>query len=88
MLKDAIELFEKERFQEAKELFLPLAKEGDSEAMYYLGVMYYEGWGVERSLDKAVEWWKRAQRRGNLDAKYMLQTISTSSSVSSVFARE
>ncbi len=81
----AVELFEKDRYQEAYEIFKELAREGDAEAMYYIGVLYYEGWGVEKSVDKAVEWWKRANRRGSLDAKYMLQTICATSSV---FARE
>ncbi len=85
MLKTAIEHFENDRYEEALPLFEKLAREGDAEAMYYLGMMYYEGWGVEKDLDKAVEWWKRANRRGSLDAKYMLQTIC---STSSVFARE
>ncbi|BCD68496.1 tetratricopeptide repeat protein [Nitratiruptor sp. YY09-18] len=85
MLNKAIELFEADKFEEALPLFKALAKEGDAEAMYYIGMMYYEGWGVEKSQEKAIEWWKRANRRGNLDAKYMLQTIC---STSSVFARE
>ncbi len=85
MLKTAIEHFEKDRYEEALPLFEELAREGNAEAMYYLGMMYYEGWGVDKDLDKAVEWWKKADRRGNLDAKYMLQTLC---STSSVFARE
>ncbi len=85
MLKEAIALFEEEKFDEALPLFEKEAKEGSGEAMYYLGTLYYEGWGVERSLDMAQYWWKRAERRGNLDAKYMLRTISCSSSV---FGRE
>ncbi len=85
MLQKAIELFEADRFEEALPLFRELAKKGSSEAMYYLGMMYYEGWGVQKSQDKAIEWWKKADRRGSLDAKYMLQTICATSSV---FARE
>ena len=85
MLKKAVELFESDRFDEALPIFEKLAREGDAEAMYYLGMMYYEGWGVEKSQEEAVHWWKRANRRGSLDAKYMLQTICATSSV---FARE
>ena len=85
MLKKAIALFEEERYDEALPLFEELAREGDAEAMYYLGMMHYEGGGVPKSQEKAVEWWKKANRRGSLDAKYMLQTIC---STSSVFARE
>ncbi len=85
MLQKAIEMFEEDRYDEALPIFLDLAKKGSAEAMYYLGMMYYEGWGVEKSQESALQWWKKANRRGSLDAKYMLQTIC---STSSVFARE
>jgi len=85
MIKEARECFESERFERAFELFKELAKSGNSEAMYHLGILYYEGWGVERDEDEAIKWWKRANRAGSLDAKYMLQTIKTDSSV---FGRE
>ncbi len=85
MLQKAKELFEKDRFQEAKPIFEELAKMGNAEAMYHLGILYYEGWGVPKSQEEAVRWWKRANRAGSLDAKYMLQTICATSSV---FARE
>ena len=85
MLQRAVELFEQDRYEEALPIFQKLAKQGNAEAMYYIGMMYYEGWGVEKSQEKAVEWWKKADRRGSLDAKYMLQTICATSSV---FARE
>jgi TPR repeat protein len=85
MLKKAKEYFEIEEYDKAFEIFKELAKEGSAEAMYHLGILYYEGWGVEQSEDEAIKWWKRANRAGSLDAKYMLQTIKTDSSV---FGRE
>ena len=85
MIKKAVELFENDKYDEALPIFKELAREGDAEAMYYLGMMYYEGWGVKKDENRAIEWWKKANRRGSLDAKYMLQTICATSSV---FARE
>ncbi|WP_187648043.1 tetratricopeptide repeat protein [Nitrosophilus labii] len=85
MLKRAIELFEEDRYEEAMLIFEKLARDGDKEAMYYMGMFYYEGYGVQKDKKKAIEWWKRADRRGSIDAKYMLQTISTDSSI---FGRE
>ncbi len=85
MLQRAEELFERGEYEKALEIFKNLAKEGDAEAMYYIGLMYYEGWGVAKSEQEAIKWWKKSQNRGNLDAKYMLQTICATSSV---FARE
>ncbi|BCD59821.1 MULTISPECIES: tetratricopeptide repeat protein [unclassified Nitratiruptor] len=85
MIQKAVDMFEKDRYEEALPIFKQLAKDGNAEAMYYLGMMYYEGWGVEKDEKAAVEWWKKANRRGSLDAKYMLQIICATSSV---FARE
>jgi len=84
-IEEAIKLFEDEKYEEAILVFRELAKDNNSEAMYYIGVMYYEGWGVKKDLKEAKKWWKMANKRGSLDAKYMLQTISTDSSV---FGRE
>ena len=83
MLKKAIELFEKERYKEALEIFKQL--KDDKEALYYIGMCYYEGYGVKKDEKEAIRWWKKGDRKGSLDAKYMLQTICATSSV---FSRE
>jgi hypothetical protein len=41
------------------------AKEGNLDAAFDLGVMYFRGEGVPQSDKKAVEWWRRAAKRGN-----------------------
>ena len=41
------------------------AAEGNSHAMYSLGMCFADGNGVEKNLTKAVEWWTKAAEKGN-----------------------
>lgn len=41
-----------------------LANLGDAKAQYKLGVMYESGRGVDRNLDKAIEWMKKSSEQG------------------------
>lgn len=43
---------------------------GDPEAMYYLGVMYNEGWKVKRDVPKAMTMFREAAREGIPGAAY------------------
>jgi TPR repeat protein len=41
-------------------------------------MIYFYGEGVEKNIDEAMQWWKKAMRNGNVDAAYRLSEISTS----------
>ncbi len=69
-LEEAIAFYEENRFEEAREALWRHRK--DPEAQYYIGMLYYEGYGVEKSVEEAKRWFKKASRRGSLDAEYML----------------
>jgi TPR repeat protein len=43
-------------------------EKGDAGAMYNVGVYYAEGYGVEKNMDTAITWWKKAAALGNKDA--------------------
>ena len=78
-LEEAIALYQESQFTQAYELFYPLATyERDAEAQYYLGMMYFEGEGVEKDIDKAQQLWKKAARSRHRDAAYRLSEIVTS----------
>ena len=48
------------------------AEKGDSVAQTMLGVEYMKGDQVEKDLDKAIEWWKKAAEKGYAEAEYKL----------------
>ncbi len=69
-LDEAIALYENSDYEAALEALKQHRR--SAEAQYYLGMLYYEGFGVDKSLDEAKRWFKKASRQGSLDAEYML----------------
>jgi hypothetical protein len=49
-----------------------LAKQGNADAQYSLGVAYHEGEGVKQDDKKAVYWWQKAAEQGIAKAQYHL----------------
>ena len=50
----------------------PLAEQGDSDAQYFLGVMYKNGQGVPQDDAESVQWYRLAANQGDADAQYNL----------------
>jgi uncharacterized protein len=48
------------------------AEQGNIKAQYHLGLMYYEGKGVTKDLEKAFHWFKKAAEQGDIKAQYHL----------------
>ena len=48
---------------------------GDAEAMWYLGQCYEKGEGVEKSIEKAVSWYKKGAGNGNAKCKQALKRL-------------
>lgn len=80
MLDKAIELYEKDEYEEAFKLFEEYAIKNRTgvEAQYYLGLCYFHGNGVPCDQEKAKYWWKIAKKNGSIDAGFMLEQISQS----------
>ena len=51
------------------------AESGSDKAMCILGIMYYNGEGVEADEDMAVAWLERAVEAGYEDAQAVLDSI-------------
>ena len=51
---------------------IPLAKQGNADAQYNLGVMYFTGFGVTESTHEALKWFRLAARQGHIRAKSYL----------------
>jgi TPR repeat protein len=48
------------------------AEAGDADAQFNLGVMYYQGLGVEQDLKEAVKWFQKTANQGNANAQHNL----------------
>jgi TPR repeat protein len=51
------------------------AARGEAEALFQLGVCYYDGKGVPQSNERAVELYTQAAAQGHADAQYNLGTL-------------
>lgn len=56
----------------ARKAWAALAKQGDAEAQYNLGVMYANGDGGRKDLPAALKWFRVAATAGNAQAQYNL----------------
>ncbi len=78
-LNEGIAAYDTQDYTKAHEILYPLAAyQRNAEAQFYLGMIYFYGEGVEKDIDKAVEWWKKAMKAGHVDAAYRLSEIATS----------
>jgi hypothetical protein len=48
------------------------AEQGDADAQYHLGSMYYSGEGVPHDDEQAIQWYTKAAEQGHVDAQYNL----------------
>lgn len=74
-LPEAVAAYETQKYDRALEEFTYLSDEGDATALYYLGQMYLNGYGVEQDKNKATEYLQKADALGNLDATATLAKI-------------
>jgi len=78
-LYDGMAAYDAGDYAKAYELLYPLAAyKRNAEAQFHMGMIYFYGEGVEKDVDKAMDWWKKAMRNGHTDAAYRLSEIATS----------
>jgi uncharacterized protein len=60
-------------YEKALSLFVPLAETTDhAYAQYFIGRMYADGQGVEKNLETAAKWYRKASVQGVADAQLRL----------------
>lgn len=74
-LKSGIDAYKQKRYEESFRILKPLAKEGNSEAQNYVGLMYANGRGVEQSDRKAAIAFRKAARSGHAGAESNLNYL-------------
>jgi hypothetical protein len=61
--------YQKGNYAVALRLVRPMAEQGDSRAESLLGLIYFEGHGVQRDEAEARKWYRRAADQGDTDAQ-------------------
>jgi uncharacterized protein len=74
-LSKAQAAFTRNNYMRSHDLWLPLAESGIAEAQYSLGFLYQSGWGPERDLLQAVEWYTRAAEQNETRAQFNLGVL-------------
>lgn len=77
-LREGIRSFEVQDYRQAFIRLKPLAEQGQADAEYAVGYMYYYGQGVVEDRQKAVYWIKEAAKQGQSDAKEALVKLNLS----------
>lgn len=73
--EDGVAASERGDFATALRIFHSLAVQGDAEAQFNLGVMYFDGKGVPQDYAEAAKWYRLAATQGNADAQFNLGTM-------------
>lgn len=60
----ATELFGKEDYSKAAELFCKAAEQGLADAQFLLGSLYADGEGVEKDMNQATAWYRKSAEQG------------------------
>lgn len=63
-------------YERAFNLYMKLAEQGNPEAQYQLGNLYFSGDGVEFDLDEALAWYRSAADQGNEKAISILEDLN------------
>jgi PAS domain S-box-containing protein len=61
--------YQKRDYAFAVQLVRPMAEQGDSRAQSLLGLIYFEGHGVQRDDFEAMKWYRRAADQGDASAQ-------------------
>jgi len=56
----AIDAYDEGDYAAAMAVWEPLANQGNRDAQFAMGVLYYEGHGVNKNLDEALAWFRKA----------------------------
>ena len=76
----AYKYYDDEQYKEAMPWFRKAADAGDAEAAYFVGALYYFGYGVAQDYKEAAKWYKQSALGGDAAGQYALGLIYESGS--------
>ena len=62
-------------FKAALNEWLILAKQGESNSQYNVGLMYHKGTGTKQDFVEAMKWFEKSSEQGNIQAMQLLSTM-------------
>jgi TPR repeat protein len=71
-LASAKRAYEEKDYATALKELTPLAQQGNADAQFLLGKMYWTGQGVLKDTEQAVKWLKASALHGNADAQFYM----------------
>lgn len=74
-LNRGLDSYQARKYDEALTHFRQATDDGNAEAPFRLGAMYFNGHGVSQDRDEAARWFREAAVRGNREAQYILGVI-------------
>lgn len=74
-LEDGFAAYDRGDYAKARELWMPLAEQGDALAQFNIGILYELGHGAERNPAEAVLWYERAAEGGDVVSQFKLGLI-------------
>lgn len=74
-MQDAAQAYSKGDYAKAYVIYSKAAKEGDPDAQFTLGLMYFEGTGTEKDFAEAARWYRRAAAQGQIMAQNNLAAM-------------
>ncbi|NKB58952.1 MAG: hypothetical protein GKS00_21695 [Alphaproteobacteria bacterium] len=74
-VRDGVIAYKAGRYDDAFQIWKPLAQGGNARAQFHLGALYFEGRGVAEDLSSACIWLKRASTNGYCCAHTMLARV-------------
>ncbi len=68
-LKEGVASYKSKDYRTAFAELDPLAQKGDGQALYYVGMLYSDGLGVDQNLAEAMRLFRRSAEQGNPDGQ-------------------
>ncbi len=79
--KVGLRWYQQGEYNIAKKMWLPLARSGDCDAEYAIGLLYFDGFGVRKNRETALRWWGRAAAQAQPQALNSMGVIYAHRSV-------
>ncbi len=96
VFEDGLNAFGGAKYEEAYDIWRPLAENGDAAAQYYIGIMYANGQGVKRDIILAYAWYSIAaeeqdmaeENRDDIEKKLSVTQLKRAKKLAREFIRK